>query len=294
MNKSLFFILGISVGGAAGYFAPRPSDKTIPAELTQAKAEISKLQSQLSEKTQTVTKVAEPTPTATTEPAKEDGRPDMKKIMEDAKPLLKSLTSGFEPRRKEMMKRMVDEQVKRMTAAANLTPEQQASFKAYLEQMGAEEQAKWQNALDGKGGMEQLFQGGRGQNPQKAMEDWAQQNLTGDQATAYQTTRLTEKAKQVTDSANAQLDRMSSNLNLNETQKDQVFQILVQTDKNYAPTMKLEGVSTETPITGTKDEAIAAVLTPTQREQYEKQQQERQRRTGGFFKALGMDPANRP
>lgn len=297
--KLLTLIVGIAIGAASGYFAALKfavKESVSPEQLTSAKAEISRLETKLKDSEASVKQLNEAKAVAAA-PA-EEAKPDINKLFNDAKPLLKTFTSAFEPQRKEMLKKMTEEQVKRMTELAKLTPEQAASFKAFLEQMGEGERAKWDSVLNGKGGLEQMMSMGRGPNPQKAMDEWAAANLSGEQGTQYQTARLNEKAKQITDSANTKLEAMSSSLNLDETQKDQMFNVLVRTDKNYDPTMKLEGLSTEAGAADapqqSRDEAISAILNEDQRAKYQTQQQERKRQRGGFMKALGISGGGFP
>ena len=294
MNNFLPLVIGLGLGGLGGYFAGQHGAAgTEP--LTTAQREIVKLQSDLKSSQEAAQKLADEKSALATKAPDPDAKPDINKLFNDAKPLLKSFTAAMEPQRQEAIERMTEEQLKRMTALANLTPEQQESLKAYLAKLSDQEKAKWQATLNGDGGLAQLMKMGRnGPNPQKNLDEWAKTNLEGEQAQTYQTARLNEKAKAITDSANSKIETMSTSLNLDESQKDQMFHVLVRTDKNYDPAMQMEGIATTadgTVATESRDEAISAILNPEQQQKYEAQRAQKKQREGGFFKALGL-PGN--
>ena len=230
--KTLPLLIGLAVGSLGGILAGQnlSAKKEIVAE---TKTEIIHLQEQLKSSQAEVQKLSEAKTAGTAKPSEGESKPDINKLFNDAKPLLKQLTAGFEPQRQEMLERMTEEQIKRMVALANLTPEQQAALKQHLLEFSEKEKAKWQAMLDGGGNLADMMKMGRGgPNPQKTLDEWATATLAGEQAKSYETGRLAEKAKSITDSANTQIDRMNTSLNLDETQKDQMFHVLVRTDKD--------------------------------------------------------------
>jgi hypothetical protein len=291
--KPLFLMGGLICGAIGGYwYGQTQRAPQSQLELTAANETIAKLQADLNVAKESVGRLEqEKKSNIATAPA-ESGTTDINKLFNDAKPLLKQVTAAFEPQQKEMRKRLIEDQLKRMMGRVQLTPEQQAAFQTYLEQLGSQEQQRWQSVLDGNGRLDQMMTMGRNNNPQKAVDEWAQQNLTGEQATAYQQSRLTEKAQQITDSANRRVEGLTSSLNLDQTQQDQVFDIMVKSDKNYDPSMQLEGVANPSVQASSgdlsRDDAIMAVLNPEQKQKYESQQKERKQRSGGFWKALGL------
>jgi hypothetical protein len=215
---------------------------------------------------------ADQKPAETASAPAEDGKPDLGKILKDASPLLKSLSSAFEPQRKEMVARFIDSQVQRLTEMAGLSPDQAATLRAHLEALDQENQQKMQNAMGKDMKLEDLMAMRRngGNNPQKAVDDWATANL----------------------SANAQLDGLDRDLSLSEEQKDKVFNILVQTDQNYDGSMKLEGIDATASVAAgqSREDAIAAVLSPEQKSKYDARQSERKTRETRFMQMLGVDP----
>jgi hypothetical protein len=267
--------------------APKPSGNGESERIARLEKELAALKAEKE-------KAAEE-PAKTASATAEDGKPDLGKILKDASPLLKSLSSAFEPQRKEMVARFIDSQVQRLTEMAGLSESQAAALRSHLETMDKENQEKMQSAMGKDMKLEDLIAMRRngGNNPQKAVDDWAAANLSGDQAEAYKAKRLTEKSEQITRSANAQLDGLDRELSLSEEQKDKVFNILVQTDQNYDASMKLEGIDATASVGDgqSRDDAIAAILSPDQKAKYDARQTERKSRENRFMQMLGVDPA---
>lgn len=305
--KASSLIAGLLAGSAIGagtYYllaAKTPPPTPVAASTAPAKPSsngeaerIARLEKELAalkaEKEKAAEEPAETAPATTA-----DGKPDLGKILKDASPLLKSLSSAFEPQRKEMVARFIDSQVQRLTEMAGLSESQAAALRSHLETLDKENQEKMQSAMGKDMKLEDLMSMGRngGNNPQKAVDDWAAANLSGEQAESYKAKRLTEKSEQITRSANAQLDGLDRELSLSEEQKDKVFNILVQTDRNYDASMKLEGIDATASVGEgqSRDEAIAAILSPDQKAKYDARQTERKSRESRFMQMLGVDPA---
>jgi hypothetical protein len=305
--KASSLIIGLLAGSAIGYGAfsilknqpatpPAPAPKSVATPKNPESDRIARLEKELAD----LKSKKETAATTAPEEKPADGQPpDLKKILKDATPLIQSLSTAFEPQRKEMVARFIDDQVKRVTELANLSPDQAAALKTHLEALDKENQDKMKGAMGKNMNIEELMAMGRnggGNNPQKAVDDWATANLSGDQADTYKTKRLTEKTEQITKSANSQVENLGRDLGLDESQKDKVFNILVQTDRNYDPSMALEGVSAtdSVPEGQSRDEAIAAVLTPDQKAKYDAKQAEGNKRRDRFRQMLGVDPGAFP
>lgn len=268
---------------AAAPAAPKPADNRESERIARLEKELAALKAEKEKSAETASAPAE------------DGKPDLGKILKDASPLLKSLSSAFEPQRKEMVARFIDSQVQRLTEMAGLSESQAAALRSHLETLDKENQEKMQGAMGKDMKLEDLMSMGRngGNNPQKAVDDWAAANLSGEQAESYKAKRLTEKSEQITRSANAQLDGLDRELSLSEEQKDKVFNILVQTDRNYDASMKLEGIDATASVGEgqSRDDAIAAILSPDQKAKYDARQTERKSRESRFMQMLGVDPS---
>ena len=87
---------------------------------------------------------------------------------------------------------------------------------------------------------------------------------------------------------------MTSTLNLDEDQKDKVFNILVKKNPQYDSALAVQGVSTDGDsfdIKKSQDEAIEAVLRPEQMEDWKQMQERKNKETKRWTDALGgLDP----
>ena len=129
-------------------------------------------------------------------------------------------------------------------------------------------------------------------NPQKAMDDYVMTAMTPEQKEKWETRKLESKAQQLERTANWQMDRMKA-LNLDEQQKDRVFDILVKKNPNYDPKLAVAGVDTagELDTQQSQDEAIAAVLREDQMPEWQKIQERQETERSRWSKALGgFDP----
>lgn len=258
--------------------------------LAEALAKIAALQKELAEAK------AEPKTVAEAEkPAESDNSEkfDPNRMLKEAKPLIKMFSKAMGPQRDEAVRKMITEGVKQMTAKANLTPEQAAALEAHLLAVDEENKKKWDEALNKDLSMQDLMNMGRNRraDPQNLLDDWAAANLTGEQAEKYQTSRLTEKSEKITANANERLERLNKDLGLSEAQQDQVFNILVQTDKNYDSKLQIEGAAgTQLGKDIKREEAIAAVLTPDQAAKYQTSLNQRKETEKSWGKMLGIRP----
>ena len=241
------------------------------------------------------------------EPVKENVL-DIQRILNDARPLMKTLALMFGERRKEMTDRMIRDMTGKLAEQMGLTPEQTEAMVDHFTKLDAANFEKLKAMFDRKLTIFDVFTVMNDINPKKAMDAYVKQTMTPEQKASWENRKLETKAEQLERNANWKLDRMSRSLNLDETQKDQVFSILVKSNPEYDPSLSVEGV-TGTPGAESsplkEEEAIASVLHPEQLDEWnvfqEKQNAEKSRLTdalggmdpGSFFRSLsGMGPMN--
>lgn len=224
-----------------------------------------------------------------TDPAQE-GVLDIQRLLNDARPLMKSLALMFGEQRKQMAERMIKGMAERLAEEMGLTAEQTADMIAHFMKLDDENFAKIKAMFDRQITMLDVFGIMKDMNPAKSMDDYVIAKLTDDQKKTWDTRKLESKAQQLERTANWQIQRMDK-LNLDETQKDQVFDILVKKNPQYDASLAVEGLNAGSTFDASKsqEEAIAAVLREDQRADYqamqERQNKDRQRWTdalGGF------------
>ena len=223
---------------------------------------------------------------------------DIQRILNDARPLMKTLTLMFGERRKEMTDRMIRGMASKLAEQMGLTEEQTEAMIAHFTALDAANFEKVKAMFDRKLTIMDVFTVMNDMNPQKSMDAYVQQAMTPEQKASWENRKLETKAQQLERTANWKLDRMSSSLKLDEAQKDQVFSILVKSNPDYDPSLGVEGVTGTTPEAADanaaplkEEDAIARVLRPEQMEDWaayqEKQNAEKSRLTDAFG---GLDP----
>ena len=225
---------------------------------------------------------------------------DIQRILNDARPLLKTLSLMFGERRKEMTERMIRSMSAKLAEQMGLTEAQTEAMIAHFTALDAANFEKLKGMLDRKLTILDVFTVMNDMNPQKSMDAYVQQAMTPEQRASWENRKLETKAEQLERTANWKLDRMSSSLKLDEAQKDQVFSILVKSNPDYDPSLGVEGVTGTTPAPTDantpplkEQDAIGRVLRPEQMEDWaayqEKQNAEKSRLTEAFG---GLDPTS--
>lgn len=224
-----------------------------------------------------------------TSPVKE-GEIDIQRLLNDARPLMKTLAIMFGKERAKLAERMITGIAERLAEEMGLTEEQTADMIAHFLKLDSANFEKIKEMLDKPITILSVFSAMQDMNPSKNMDEYVMTKLNDDQKKAWENRKLETKAQQIERTANWQLQRMEK-LNLDETQKDQVFDILVKKNPQYDASLAVEGLNAESTFDAGKsqEEAIAAVLREDQMAEYtsmqERQNKERQRWTsalGGF------------
>jgi hypothetical protein len=224
-------------------------------------------------------------------PVKE-GEIDIQRLLNDARPLMKSLALMFGNERKRMTERMIKGMAEKLAEEMNLTEEQLADMIAHFTKLDEENFDKIKKMLDRQLTIFDVFSVMKDMDPTKSMDDYVMTKLTDDQKKSWETKKLESKAQQLERTANRQLSRMEK-LNLDETQKDQVFDILVKKNPNYDASLAVEGLNAESAFDAGKsqDEAIAAVLREDQMVEYQAMQERQNNEKKRWTEALGgFDP----
>jgi len=218
---------------------------------------------------------------------------DLQRLLNDARPLMKSLAIMFDGERKKMTERMIRGLAERLAEEMGLTEEQTADLIAHFMKLDEENFAKIMAMLDKPMTILDVFSAMKDMNPSKNMDEYVAAKLTPDQKLAWENRKLETKAQQIERTANWQLRRMER-LNLDETQKDQVFDILVKTNPQYDASLAVEGLSEEAGIFEagkSQEDAIAAVLREEQLAEYKEIQERQQNERKRWSDALGgFDP----
>ncbi len=298
MKRSLLlFPLGLLAGGAAVWFWHLSfTERSHAARLLERDAQIAHLEGELAgarttaEAWRNTMELSGVDP----DPVRENVL-DIQRILNDARPLMKSLALMFGDRRKEMSGRMIRSMANKLAEQMGLTEQQTEDMIAHFVKLDAENFEKLKSMFDRKLTIFDVFTVMNDMNPQKAMDSYVKQSMTPEQMASWENRKLETKAEQLERTANWQLDRMSRSLNLDETQKDQVFDILVKTNPEYDASLAVTGVTGadtagDPPLN--QEEAIAAILREEQMEGWTAYKARQDREKNRMSDALGgIDPA---
>ncbi|MGI9241693.1 MAG: hypothetical protein ACR2RV_12905 [Verrucomicrobiales bacterium] len=182
------------------------------------------------------------------------------------------------------------------TEKLGLSDEQVARLKARLTTQMKEQTDAFNAKLDDEDlSMQEIMEGQRDvmRGQEDVMAEILKEELDEDQFAEFEREQLVEKTQRVQRDSDRELSRLDSTLELTESQEDQVFGILVQTNSDYDGSMQIEGAETVAVVgeDTVKEDAIRSVLDAEQTEKYnadiEQRQNQRRGPFGGGFRGFG-------
>ena len=181
-------------------------------------------------------------------------------------------------------------EIEKYTTKLDLSEAQAASIKKRMVSMVQENTKQFQAALDDQTKTTQEIMESQGdfwRQNEANIEEMLQEELSEDQFAQFQTEQLIERTERVQRSADRELAAIDKKLELDESQEDQVFAILVRESPEFDESMAIEGVESTLPPAATaddvsKDDAIRSVLNPEQVETYNSTVE-----SGGFTRRRG-------
>ncbi|HEX2750659.1 MAG TPA: hypothetical protein VHM91_21825 [Verrucomicrobiales bacterium] len=300
MKKTLIALTaGILIGGGGVFVWSQMRAQSADADqleaLNKRDAELAKLKTELAGERSAASTLRQRIEVAGLDdgPVKENEL-DITRLLNDARPLMKSLTLMFGEQRKLMTSRFIKGMADKLADEMGLTDEQKQEMIDHFMKVDEENFAKIKAMLDRKLTVLDVFTVMKDMNPQKSMDDYMIAKLTPEQKEKWESQKLESKAQQIERTATRQLDRMTATLKLDEEQQDKVFNILVKKNPQYDPALSVQGVTTDGQtfdLAKSQDEAIAEVLHPEQMDGWNKMQESKTRETKRWSDALGgLDP----
>jgi hypothetical protein len=191
-------------------------------------------------------------------------------------PEARNLMKGFAGAMSGRAGKMIAGEVTKYQEKLGLNEAQVDSITRRMTTMVEANTKKFQSQLDdGSRPMQEIMeeQGQFWQNNEAEIEGMLKEELNDEQFDQFQTEQLVERTQRVQRSADRELASMDEKLELDESQEDQVFAILVQQSPEFDPAMGIEGVGSTLPPAATgadvsKDDAIRSVLNPDQVDTY--------------------------
>jgi hypothetical protein len=197
---------------------------------------------------------------------------------------MKKMSEGFAERGEQWVERGISEYTEKL----NLSDAQVAQLKVRLGDQMKEQTAAFNAKLDDENlSMQEIMQEQREvmNGQEDVMAEILKEELDEDQFADFERGQLEEKTQRVQRDSERSLERLDKDLDLTDSQEDQVFGILVQKNSDYDQSMALEGVDGASTIADdlSQEDAIREVLDPGQTEKYDKSLEQPQRRRGNPF-----------
>jgi len=212
-------------------------------------------------------------------------------ILRASQPLLRDLAPLFDRMRVKQQQQIIESMTGELARKYNLTPQQQTALKQWFEDKSNADAQRWNKLISQDGTrIEDLMRAARDVRPDDGLDQFMATTLSGDKLTEFQTTRMAQRAERVQQDADQRVQRLDSIVQLDTTQRDQVFGIMARASRDYDPAMQLEGIGGEiTPTTGgNRQQAMLAVLRPEQRAAYASAQQQRHDEAAKNMESLGL------
>lgn len=221
-----------------------------------------------------------------------DGKPvTPDDVFRASQPLLRDLAPLFDRMRAKQEQEMAAAITGEFARKYHLSPDDQAKLKAWFAEK-SEQDAKRFTALATQDGtrLEDLMRASQTVRPDEGLDTFMGSMLTGDQLTAFQADRLAERVTRVQQEADSKVQRLDSIVQLDETQRDQVYAVMARSSRDYDPSMAPQGAQGAIGSTpgGDRETALMTLLRPDQRAAYEAERQHQRDQAGKNLEAIGL------
>ena len=217
-------------------------------------------------------------------------------IFRASKPLLRDLAPLFDRMRLKEQRKMIDGLAGELARKYDLTPENRQLLKQWFEDKADEEAKRWSEVLGrDETRLEDIMRASRDVRPDEGLETFMQGVLPADKLAAFKQERLTERTQRVQQEADARVQRLDAIVGLDDTQRDQIFGIMVRGSREYDPAMVPEGAGGAIGATpgGHRQAAMLAVLGPDQRAAYEVERLRKREEAAKDMESVGLSlPVN--
>ena len=231
-----------------------------------------------------------------------DGKPvTPDDIFRATQPLIRDLSPIFERMRAKEQQRKVDVMAGELARKYSLTEPQQESLKQWLLQKAADDAKRYTNLISQEGTrVEDIGKAAYDFRLDDGLDQFMANTLSGEKLASFTSERMREKVEKVQQEADMKVSRLDNIVGLDDNQRGQVFGVMARGARDFDPTMRFEGLGTDSGALTTgksKQEAILSVLTPVQREAYqaehEKQRAAAQKEMEQIGLSLPADWSNR-
>ena len=207
-------------------------------------------------------------------------------------PLIRDIEPFFGMMRTKDLQRQTDAQVGELARKYSLTTAQQESLKKLFAQNAADEAKRYTALMTQEGiKLEDLTRAIADSHLDQGLEGFMQNHLSKEKLTSFKADQMQEKVSKVQQEADMKVTRLDNIVHLDETQRGQVFGVMARSAQGFDPTMRFEGMGTETsslPAGKSRQDAVLSVLRPDQRKTYEAEQDKRRDEAQKEVESMGL------
>jgi hypothetical protein len=204
-------------------------------------------------------------------------------LLRTFQPWVRDLSPIFDRIRVRDAKRNSDRIIGELTRKYGLTAAQQESLGRWFKQK-AEDDAKRFSDLASRPGttLEDLMLETRDDRWDNGLDAQMERVLSGDKLADFKHERLLEKTDRVQGDADMRLTRVDAIVDLDDGQREQVFNIMARGSPDYDPSMQLGG-----PV-GDRNQEMLTVLRPEQRQAWDAERERRRNEAQAEMAEIGM------
>lgn len=207
-------------------------------------------------------------------------------------PLIRDIEPFFAMMRAKELRRQTDAQVGELARKYSLTAAQQESLKKILNQNAADEAKRYTGLMTQEGiTLEDLTRAAADSHLDQGLDTFMQTHLGREKLATFKSDQMLEKVSKVQQEADMKVTRLDDMVQLDDTQRGQVFGIMARGARDFDPTMRFEGMGTETsalPAGKSRQDAVLSVLRPDQLKTYKTEQAKRRDEAQKEMEAVGL------
>jgi hypothetical protein len=189
-------------------------------------------------------------------------------IFRATQPLLRDLSPIFERMRTKELQKQTDTIAGELARKYALSQAQQESLKKWLDQRAIDESKRYAALLSQKGTKtEDLAKAMMNVRLEDGLENFMASTISGEKLAKFRADQMMQKVDSVQSEADMKVERLDRIVNLDETQRGQIFGLMARGARDFDPAMRFEGLGTETAALSTgksKQDAITSILRPDQ------------------------------
>ena len=217
---------------------------------------------------------------------------DLDDIFAVTKPWLNDLSPVINLMRSKEEKEQFARLAGDYTRKYDLNESQQKQLRQWLDDRATENAERFVNVVanDSSTMYDLILAGKEAEQNIEGIDQFMEQQLTGETLVAFRADRLQEKIDSVEGEANGRLNNLDSIVNLDASQEDQLFFAMARSSEDYIPSMDIEGMDDDRSALDRegRNVAIESILTSEQLELLESHRQNRRQNAEEEMRAIGL------